>query len=70
MRQMTVALLCTVFCCPLFAQKDIPAFGKIDKADLEMKECAFDKAAEAMVLFDIAEVYCFFDLNSLSIKPN
>ena len=40
------------------AQKEIPAFGKIDKADLEMKECEFDKAAEAVVLFDVAEVYC------------
>lgn len=33
----------------LFAQKDkdIPGWGKIDKADLEMKECEFDKSAEA-----------------------
>jgi len=31
---------------------NIPAFGKIEKADLEMKECDFDKNAEAMVLFD------------------
>ena len=29
----------------------IPAFGSVDKADLEMKECDFDKNAEAMVLF-------------------
>jgi len=31
---------------------NIPAFGKVEKADLEMKECDFDKNAEAMVLFD------------------
>ncbi|MFM9908595.1 MAG: DUF3857 domain-containing protein [Chitinophagaceae bacterium] len=42
----------------LFSQKDkdIPAWGKIDKADLEMKECDFDKEAEALVLFDVGEL--------------
>ncbi len=30
----------------------IPAFGSVDKADLQMKECDFDKNAEAMVLFE------------------
>ena len=48
----------------VFAQKDIPSFGKVDKADLEMKECSFDEAAEAVVLFDVAEVYCFLNFNS------
>lgn len=42
----------------LFGQKgkdkdsNIPAFGKVEKAELEMKECDFDKNAEAMVMFD------------------
>jgi Domain of Unknown Function with PDB structure (DUF3857) len=45
-----------------FAQKEIPGFGKIDKAELAMKDCDFDKTAEAVVLFDVAEVYC--DLNT------
>ena len=35
---------------------NIPAFGKVEKADLEMKECDFDKNAEAMVLFDKGEL--------------
>ena len=48
------------------AQKDIPSFGKVDKADLEMKQCSFDEAAEAVVLFDVAEVYCFLNHNSNS----
>ena len=48
------------------AQKDVPAYGKIDKADLEMKECDFDNAAEAMVLFDVGEVFCNLNLNSLT----
>lgn len=42
----------------LSAQKDNPVFGKVDKADLDMKECSFDKSAEAEVLFDYGEVYC------------
>jgi predicted secreted protein len=33
------------------------AFGKIDKADLELKLCDFEKDANAMVLFDQADVY-------------
>lgn len=39
------------------AQKNVPAFGKIDKADLVMTECAFDKGAEAMVLIDYGNTY-------------
>ncbi len=33
------------------------AFGKVDKADLEMKACDFEKDANAEVLFDKGEVY-------------
>ncbi|RWY55886.1 DUF3857 domain-containing protein [Mucilaginibacter gilvus] len=35
------------------------AFGKIDKADLELKSCDFEKDANAMILFDKGDV--FFD---------
>ncbi len=35
-----------------FAQNKLPSFGKIDKADLEMKDCDFDPGAEAVVLID------------------
>lgn len=51
----------TFFCCLLFnglilrAQDKVPAFGSIDKADLEMKDCAFDPGAEAVVLLDVGE---------------
>lgn len=37
---------------------DVPGFGKVEKAELEMKECEFDKKAEAVVLFDAGELYC------------
>jgi Domain of Unknown Function with PDB structure (DUF3857) len=30
----------------------IPDFGKVDKADLQMKQCDFDDKAEAMILLD------------------
>ena len=55
------AILC---CSSVNAQKDkdLPAFGTADKKDLEMKECDFDKNAEAVVLFDVKEAY--FDIYS------
>lgn len=31
---------------------EIPTFGKVDKADLEMKECSFDEKADALVLLE------------------
>ena len=37
------------------AQFPVPKFGVIDKSDLEMKSCAFDKEADAMKLLDITE---------------
>jgi hypothetical protein len=52
-----------LFSLPLFAQKqkekDIPGWGKIDKAELELKECDFDKNAEAVVLFDAGELVSY-----------
>ena len=36
--------------------KDIPDFGKIETADLQMKECSIDKDAEAYKLLDLGEV--------------
>ena len=41
----------------LLAQKGQPGFGKIDKADLEMKDCPFDKGADALVLIDYGNIY-------------
>ncbi|RYY60804.1 MAG: DUF3857 domain-containing protein [Chitinophagaceae bacterium] len=48
----------------LFAQKskepDLPAFGKIEKSDLEMKKCDYDEKAEAFVLVDNGELTYLF----------
>lgn len=51
----------------LFAQKgssDVPDFGKVEKADLELRSCDFDDKAEAVVLFDVGELY--FNLSSIA----
>ncbi len=40
----------------VFSQDKLPAFGKIDKADLEMTSCTFDPDASAMYLIDKGEV--------------
>ncbi|MBS4064710.1 MAG: DUF3857 domain-containing protein [Chitinophagaceae bacterium] len=42
------------------AQKG-PSFGKIDKAELESKECPYDKSAEAECLYDYGEVNYFIN---------
>lgn len=60
-------ILCLLLSLIAIAQKEIPSFGKIEKADLLMKECDFDKAAEAVVLFDVAEVYCFLTPNAVNL---
>src|SRR6185437_6617920 len=40
-----------------FAQKGIPSFGKIDKEDLLLKECEFDKDAAAYKLLSYGDVH-------------
>jgi Domain of Unknown Function with PDB structure (DUF3857) len=41
----------------LSAQKGQPAFGKVDKTDLLMTDCDFDKGADAVVLIDWGNTY-------------
>ena len=40
-----------------FAQKGVPSFGKIDKEDLLLKECEFDKDAAAYKLLSYGDVH-------------
>ncbi len=51
-----ITLLLGITICS-YAQKDIPAFGKIDKAALESTDCEYDKGAEAEVLIDWGNTY-------------
>ncbi|MBD0331425.1 MAG: DUF3857 domain-containing protein [Chitinophagaceae bacterium] len=67
MRYLNTLGYCLLLFSSAISQKslhDIPDYGTIDKEQLLMKECDFDKAAEAVVLFDVAEVYCLFNPNS------
>ena len=41
----------------VIAQKGQPGFGKVDKADIEMKDCEFDKGADALVLIDYGNMF-------------
>ena len=45
----------------------LPNFGKVDKSELDMKECAFEKNAPAMVLFNKGE--SVFAINYSSANP-
>ncbi|MGZ3754883.1 MAG: DUF3857 domain-containing protein [Mucilaginibacter sp.] len=61
--------LVSAFALPAFAQKQAAApsptqeYGKINKEDLELKACDFEKDANAEVLFDKASVYYDQDFN-------
>ena len=45
---------------------EIPGFGKVDKSELEMTDCPFDKNAPAMFIFNEAESVFHLNLNSIS----
>ena len=57
---LVTAITALLFSNPSFSQKDkdIPAWGKVEKADLEMKVYDIDKDAEAVILFDVGELIC------------
>jgi len=64
-----VPALCLLLCIHTIQAQDkksSPGFGKVDKSEFSVKECEFDKNAEAVALFDNAEAYCFFFPNSSS----
>ena len=56
MKKVITALLLGVLCISANAQKGpgVQPYGQVDQADLEMKDCDFEKGANAMVLFDYA----------------
>lgn len=57
MKNILMACMPLLISSVIFAQKDLPSFGKIDKADLLLKECEFDKDAEAYKLIDYGDVH-------------
>ena len=61
MRKLLILAISLFISFTIYSQKNkkgpsIPDFGKVDKAELEMKECDFDPKAEAVVLFDVGEM--------------
>ena len=52
------------------AQDKLPPFGKIEKADLEMKVCDFDPDTEALYLFDVGEVQILENVNSFNLQTD
>jgi Domain of Unknown Function with PDB structure (DUF3857) len=58
MKRIFYLLLLLFYGCPAaIAQKKLPLFGKIDKADLLMTDCDFDKGAIAVKLIDWGNTY-------------
>jgi hypothetical protein len=62
MKKLIALAACTLLALSTFSQrdKDVPDFGKVEKAELEMTTCDFDPDAEAVALFDVGELYCTF----------
>ena len=56
MRKLITAAVLLIISHVTFAQKGLPEFGKIDKEDLQMKECDIDKDAVAYKLIDYGDV--------------
>ena len=56
MRKQVFVLLLLFNSSFIFAQKELPVFGEIGKEDLQMKECDFDKDAEAYKLISFGDV--------------
>ena len=56
--RLSLMMLLLFYSSLLFSQKkdEIPPFGKVDKSEMQMNECDFDKNAEAVVLFDVEVV--------------
>src|SRR5882762_1799878 len=57
MKKSIVIFLLLQFAARAGAQKGIPAFGKIDKPDMIMTDCDFDKGADAVKLIDWGNTY-------------
>jgi Domain of Unknown Function with PDB structure (DUF3857)/Transglutaminase-like superfamily len=70
MKFIATALCTTLFLSNTIAQDKLPAFGKIDKADLEMKICDFDPDSEALYLMDVGEVQIMENLSSWNVQTD
>ncbi|MEO6837091.1 MAG: DUF3857 domain-containing protein [Ginsengibacter sp.] len=67
MRKYALTILLLFNSVLIFAEKDLPAYGKIDKSDLQLKECEFDKDAEAYNLISYGDVHYTFSGDAINI---
>jgi hypothetical protein len=70
MRKLTVTCLLVFSSLIILAQKELPAFGKIDKEDLLLKECDFDKDAEAYKLLSYGEVSYYITGDDFNLQTD
>jgi len=68
MRKQALTLVLLLNSLLIFAQKELPEFGKVDKADLLLKECEFDKDAEAYKLLTFGDVRYFVTGGEFNIQ--
>lgn len=68
MKAYVPALLLLLVPFKIFAQNELPAFGKIDKADLLLTKCEFDKDAVAYKLLDYGDVHYVSGRNDFKIQ--
>src|SRR5436190_24021395 len=48
------AIFPVFLCFTVFAQSELPEYGKLTGSDISLKECSFDPEAEAIILLDEA----------------
>lgn len=57
MKKQVLAFLFLFISLVIFAKTELPEYGSIDKTDLQLKECEFDKDAVAYQLMSAGDVY-------------
>ena len=67
MRKLLITFITILIAVSLTAQKNkkkdsVPAFGTVEKSDLEMKDCDFDNKAPAIILLDEGDLEAVSDL--------
>ena len=55
-----------LYCFSGWAQQQLPALGSVSNEDLKLKECVFDKSAEAVILFDNGVSFFNEDFNLIT----
>jgi len=68
MRRHAITIVLLLNSVIIFAQKELPAYGKIEKSDLLLKECEFDKDAEAYKLVSFGDVRYFVSGGDFNIQ--